>query len=55
MAAQKITRTAESTDRTPALSATRTGNPTQSKTTARVGVARRILSALMRSLATPHV
>jgi len=45
-------RTSESTDRTPALAA-RSAQPKPA--VARVGTARRILNALMRSLATPHV
>lgn len=50
-AAPATLRTSDSTDRTTAL-APRTARP---KPAARVGAARRILNALMRSLATPHV
>ena len=47
-------RTSDSTDRTPVLAA-RAGHPVrESKSPARAA-ARRILNALMRSLATPHV
>jgi hypothetical protein len=52
------TRTADSTDRVPALSAAKTSAPagTPKSAAARVGgAARRLLNALMRSLATPHV
>ena len=50
--ATTIAHTSDSTDRTPALA-----NPKgQTKPAAtQVGTARRILNALMRSLATPHV
>jgi hypothetical protein len=43
--------TTDSTDRTPAL----TARVAQPKSARIVGTARRLLSALMRSLATPHV
>lgn len=50
---QMAARTADSTDRTPALPAARQTRPT---VVARVGgAARRLLGSLMRSLATPHV
>jgi hypothetical protein len=47
------TRTTDSTDRTPAL---RTGTPSRQPKSGRLGQAtKRFLSALMRSLAAPHV
>jgi hypothetical protein len=47
------TRTTDSTDRTPTL---RTGNPSRQPKAGRFGQAtRRFLTALMRSLAAPHV
>lgn len=52
------TRTTESTDRMPVLTINRpAGTTTTPKTSAtRIGgTARRILNALMRSLATPHI
>jgi hypothetical protein len=57
-ATQKTTRTADSTDRMPALAAARPGSPVGflKPATARIsGAARRILNALMRSLASPHI
>ncbi len=50
------TRTAESTDRTPALAARR-GRPTMARKAppTRPGLARRLFNALMQSLAAPHV
>jgi hypothetical protein len=47
----------DSTDRTPALAASRTGSVRLPKSSvARVGsAARRLLNSLMRSLATPHI
>jgi hypothetical protein len=45
-------RTADSSDRTPTL-AVRSAQPRPAA--ARVGAARRLLNALMRSLATPHI
>jgi hypothetical protein len=56
MTAQSTIRTADSTDRMPALAARPARPATSPKVAARVGAAaRRILNALMRSLATPHV
>ncbi|MCI0701820.1 MAG: hypothetical protein L0241_12120 [Planctomycetia bacterium] len=55
---QTTNRITDSTDRTAALVATRTaGSARQLKSaSARVGsAAKRLLNALMRSLATPHV
>jgi hypothetical protein len=51
------TRTSDSSDRTPALAAARPGTPArQPKIATRFGsAARRLLNALMRSLAAPHV
>jgi hypothetical protein len=57
-ATQNTTRTADSTDRMPALAAARPASPVAfSKPAAsRIGgAARRILNALMRSLASPHI
>jgi hypothetical protein len=56
-ATQNTTRTADSTDRTPALSVNRPTSPAVASKPAVArfsGAARRILNALMRSLATPH-
>jgi hypothetical protein len=49
-------KTSDSTDRTPALAATRTITPTRpGKPVSRIGAAaRRFLDALVRSLAAPH-
>ncbi len=58
MSIQNSIRTSESTDRIAALSATSPINPNAlAKTTASrfSGTTRRILNALMRSLATPHI
>ena len=51
------TRGTDSTDRTPALMAAKTGPTLQPRTrTARVGsAAKRLLNTLMRSLASPHI
>ena len=53
----KTTRTTESTDRNVALTGSRSNGIANPKSaSARVGgTARRLLSALMRSLATPHI
>jgi hypothetical protein len=52
------TRTADSTDRIPTMPATKTSTTAQVPKSAVArfgGAARRLLNALMRSLATPHV
>ena len=57
-ATQKTTRTADSTDRMPALAVARPASPVTlfKPAAARIGgAARRILNALMRSLASPHI
>ena len=57
-ATQKTTRTADSTDRMPALVVARTASPVAffKPAASRIsGTARRILNALMRSLASPHI
>jgi len=53
----KTVRTADSTDRTAVLPAAKAGSAIgRSGTAGRIGgAAKRFLSALMRSLATPHV
>jgi hypothetical protein len=53
-ASQKTPRTADSTDRTPALAA-RPGRPATPSLNARPGRGRRLLDALMRSLAAQYV
>jgi len=55
-AAQTATRNADSTDRTPVLTTARPAGTARPSATTRIGgAARRILNALMRSLANPHV
>jgi hypothetical protein len=58
MSIQNTTRNIDSTDRIAALTASRPSNPVLSSKTA-VGrfshTANRILNALMRTLATPHI
>lgn len=56
-ASTKTTRTADSTDRAAVLPATKSGAAIRRPgTVGRLGgAAKRFLSALMRSLATPHV
>lgn len=54
--AQTQTRPADSTDRTPVLATAKTASGNQAKApVGRFGAARRLLSTLMRSLASPHI
>jgi hypothetical protein len=58
MIARNTTGTTDSTDRVAVLSATNSNNPTVTPKTAIArfsGRTRRILNALMQSLATPHI
>jgi hypothetical protein len=57
-ATHKTLRTADSTDRLPALAVARPATPVallKPAATRIGGAARRILNALMRSLASPHI
>ena len=49
------TRTTDSTDRLAVLPSAKTAPAAQPKTPARFGAARRLLTSLMRSLASPHI
>lgn len=49
------TRTADSSDRTPSLPVARAGLTAPRQQTPSAGFARRFISALMRSLAAPHI